>query len=149
MIISIDTREQEPLNITAAVDITEVRHEKLPFGDYGCRLANDEPLCPVFFERKAKGDLWGTLTSGIDRFKRELERVRESKATLYLAIEGSMTDIYAGYSHSQVFGSQIIRTIFTLKVKYGLEPVFCPDRAQMKYYVLETFDALKRNWERQ
>lgn len=149
MIISIDSREQAPLNIKAGMDIETVRIEKLPFGDYGCKLSESEPFIKVFFERKAKSDLWQTLTTDIDRFKRELERAKESQVMLYLAIEGTMTDIYAGFEHSSVFGSQIIRTVFTFKMKYGLEPVFCASRDEMKYYIIETFDAARRNWHKE
>ena len=111
------------------------------------RPDENAPLWPVAWERKgSKGDLWGTLTSGIDRFKREVERAKESNVTLYLGIECSMTDIYKGYEHSEVLGSQIIRTLFAFKVKHGVEPVFCGGRNELKYHIVECFDALDRHY---
>lgn len=148
MIIAIDTREQMPLNIKAGADIQEVITTKLPFGDYAMKLTANDAYVPVFFERKSITDLWGTLTTGMDRFKKELERAKESKVTLYLAIEGTILDVHTGVSFSIVRGSQIVRTIFSLKVRYGLEPVFCPNREQMKYYIYETFDAVRRVYEK-
>ena len=148
MIIAIDSREQMPLPIKAGADIEDVITTKLPFGDYAMKLDATSPYVPVFFERKNIEDLWGTLTTGIDRFKRELERAKESKVTMYLAIEGTMLDVYTGSMFSIVPGSQIIRSIFTFKMKYGLQPVFCPNREQMKYYIIETFDAVRRVYEK-
>jgi len=46
-------------------------------------------------------------------------------------------------------GSQIVKTIFMFKIKYGVEPVFCPNRASMKYYICETFDAVRRNMDKE
>lgn len=148
MIIAIDSREQMPLPIKAGADIQDVIVTKLPFGDYAMKLSDSEPFVPVFFERKSIEDLWGTLTSGIDRFKKELERAKESKVTMYLAIEGTMLDVYAGVGFSTIMGSQIVRSIFTFKMKYGLQPVFCPNREQMKYYMIETFDAVRRTYDK-
>lgn len=135
------------MKIKAGGEIDEVLVKKLDFGDYGCEIAGNR--LPIYFERKSIGDLFGTLTSGIDRFKREVTRAKEANCTLYLAIEGSLLDVYKGSEFSIVAGSQIVRTIFMYKVKYGLEPVFCNDREQMKYYILETFDACRRNLERE
>lgn len=148
MIIAIDSREQAPIVFKPGADISDVIVTKLPFGDYAMKLASDEAYVPIFFERKSIQDLWGTLTVGIERFKRELEKAKESKVTLYLAIEGSIYDVYAGSSFSTIMGSQIVRTIFSLKVRYGLEPVFCPNREQMKYYMYETFDAVRRSYDK-
>lgn len=146
MIIIRDTREQDPIAINAGGDIEQVVVQKLPVGDYGCKLSADSPILPLVFERKGIADLWQTLTVDITRFKAEVERARESSITLYLAIEGTMRDVYAGTSFSTVLGSQIVRTIFMFKVRYGVEPIFCASRDEMKYYMLETFDACRRNY---
>lgn len=146
MKILIDSREKEKLDIRVGANIDFVEVKKLAFGDYACEI--EGKIVPIFFERKSIGDLWGTFTQGIDRFKNELELARESKVTIYLAIEPSMQEVYAGYEHSGVFGSQIIRSIFTFKVKYGLEPIFCGNRDTMKYHIYETFDAVRRNFDK-
>ena len=142
--LTIDTREQEPLEIQPGANIESVELGKLPFGDYAGKPALDRPFWPIFWERKSLGDLFGTLTTGIERFKKEVERVAESKVTLYLGIEASLAEVYKGYPPSSVLGSQIVRTLFTFKVKYGIEPIFCNGREELKYQIIETFDALDR-----
>ena len=147
MKILIDTREQEMLGFEPGLYIDSVERRALPFGDYACEINGTVPN--VYFERKSIADLWGTLTTGINRFKAEVQMALEANASLYLIIEGTMSDVYKGYEFSQVFGSQIIRTIFTYKIRYSVEPVFCPDRDTMRYYMIETFEAIMRNMKKE
>ena len=141
-----DTREKQMLDIKPGSNISSFVVQKLPFGDYAAKLDGSNNFLPVFWERKSLADLWGTLTTGMDRFKAEVARAKESNVTLYLGIEASMTDVYKGFDRSDVLGSQIIRTLYTFKTKYGVEPVFCNSRDELKYHVIETYDALDRNY---
>jgi len=63
-VLTIDSREQKPLEFREIVfDKIEVR--RVPVGDYWASLDDKEiPLC---FERKPRGDLFGTMTSGHKR----------------------------------------------------------------------------------
>ncbi len=144
--LSIDSREQDGLNIKPGANIETVTIEKLPFGDYAGKANKDAPFWPVFWERKNLGDLFGTLTNGIERFKKEIARAKESNITMYLGIEASLKDVYSGYAHSSVLGSTIVKTLFTFKLKYGIEPVFCNGRDELKYQIIETYDALDRHY---
>ncbi len=74
--IIIDSREQRPLKFPNY----NVKVEKLEFADY--KLSNKNRDNVVYFERKTGGDFLGTLSSGYERFQREIERA--SKKTRQL-----------------------------------------------------------------
>ena len=119
----------------------------LLFGDYQAMLEDGTPI-PISFDRKTPQDLYATLTSGNERFKREVERARKHNFTLYLIIEGSLSEIASGVGYSKVEPDTLIKTLFTFKVKYGVEPIFMNNRAEMKRYIIETFEAFARSWKK-
>ena len=97
MHIIIDSRETKPLRFTSTKDCKITKSvEKLEVGDYGLRL-DDGTLAPVVFERKSKADLWGTLTKGYERFKREIKRAKDDNVKLILITECDYKDTRAGY----------------------------------------------------
>ena len=94
MKILIDTREQDLLEFGSKVH-TERR--KLDVGDYGCEM-DDGTIVPVIFERKSVGDWMSTLTNNkkaktqnYDRFKKEIQRAKDSNIKLLLIIEATFT----------------------------------------------------------
>ncbi len=142
-----DSREQAPLKFKKGV-FDNVVIKALPVGDYGLVV---EPLSepfPLIFERKSLGDLFGTLSNkkSIECFKRELARAKERNIILVLLIEASMKAVSEGYKYSLVGGDSLLKTVFTLWVKYGLVPVFCENRRTAARFVEESFTALARNW---
>jgi len=153
MIIKIDSREQQPLPIIKENMISGVVIDGLPFADYWCEWepgsekAGYNCEMPICFERKSIPDLFGTLTSGYSRFKREIERATENGFKIVLIIEGSLSEVLAGSKHSTVKGESIVKTLFTLWVKYDVFPVFCSNRSEMKRYIIETFEAVGRNFK--
>ena len=124
----------------------EVVIDGLYAGDYALKLDGVE--VPLWFERKSLGDCFGTLTSGNERFKKELARAKENNITLVLLIEGTMEDVFKGNKHSTVSGDTILKTIFTFWVKHDLYPVFCPNRRSMARFIEETYSSLARNWNK-
>ena len=89
------------------------------------------------------------MTSGYSRFKKELDRAKENNCKIILLIEGSLSEIYGGYEHSEFSGPSMVKKLFTLWVKYDLVPVFCNNREEMKDIILETFEAIGRNYKHQ
>lgn len=89
MVIIVDTREQTPFGFGDDVPVVRAA---LSVGDY----AADGPLGrpPIAIERKSIPDLYGTLTSGKDRFARELERAAAQGITLHIVIEGDYGDLF-------------------------------------------------------
>lgn len=82
--VLVDTREKKPLSFE------EITIQKLDYGDYS--VANSK----IFIERKSLSDFIGTLSSGYERFLRELERAKENNCYLIIMIESE-------YGHLMVF----------------------------------------------
>jgi hypothetical protein len=83
--ILIDTREQKPLTFINSDEL------KLDFGDY---TVGEESYNYTYVDRKAEQDFKGTLSGGMSRFRRELERVREFDSYLFIVIESDLAKIY-------------------------------------------------------
>ena len=150
-VILCDTREQKRLEFSYP-DIAYTKRFKLEVGDY-CICFCDGSIPPVIFERKSIGDLFGTLTSSYDRFKSEIIRAKTQGIALILIVEGSLTKVLKGYKHLNprnpgtkvhMDGVRIVRTLFSLYVRYGVIPVFCKDRYEMQDYIIEYYLALWR-----
>lgn len=153
MRIMVDSREQKPIEFDVSGAISSVTTTGLPFADYWCEWepgsekAGYSCEMPVVFERKSIGDLFGTLGKGMERFKREIERAKENNVQMILIVEGSIRDVARGYEHSKREGDSILKTMFTLWVKYDLVPVFCNDRHEMRRFMIETWEACGRNFK--
>lgn len=83
--IWIDTREQQPLSFPLKME-----EQKLDFGDY--TLAGEHHTS-TFVDRKSASDFRSTLTSGYDRFVREIERARSFGSFLFVVIEATMKQV--------------------------------------------------------
>tara|TARA_Y100000593_G_scaffold84789_1_gene160807 strand:+ start:12118 stop:13074 length:957 start_codon:yes stop_codon:yes gene_type:complete len=78
--IYVDTREQRPLRFSSPIEV-----KTLSFGDYAC---SDSKLSSnIYIERKSLTDFIGTMSGGLERFKKEIERSREEGCKLVILIE--------------------------------------------------------------
>lgn len=82
--IFIDTREQKPLSFEDSESM------KLDIGDY---TASGSHYDYTFVDRKSEPDFKSTLTAGFDRFRRELQRAKESDSYLFVVTERSVEQI--------------------------------------------------------
>ena len=137
-----DSREQASLIFNQEF-VTEIIVEALPVGDYGCEFERGYEV-PCIFERKSIPDLFSTLTSGHDRFIREIEKAKKLGIKLILIIEGSISTVSWGTVYSKMPGRTILRIIFMLWIKYDLMPVFCSDRNDMSNFIYEYYCAIGR-----
>lgn len=140
-----DTREQDGIDFPLDNILTEVVREGLSVGDYACRF-KDGTIPPVRFERKSLGDLFGTMTSGYPRFKRELVRAKEQGLDIVLIVECPMLTVLSGYSRSQFPGESMVQKLFTLMIRYRLPVVFCKNRQEMAAYIRGYFEAIGREY---
>ena len=92
------------------------------------------------------GDLFGTMTEGYPRFKRELRRATESSLELIVIVEGSLSDVLDGFAHSSWPGERMATKLFTLMRRYQLPIVFCTSRFEMCDYILNYFCAVGREY---
>jgi hypothetical protein len=89
--VFIDTREQRPLFFKNSELM------KLDFGDY--TIGGDD-YTYTYVDRKSESDLKGTLSNGLERFKKELDRAREFNSFIYIVIETSISKL----KKNNVFG---------------------------------------------
>jgi ERCC4-type nuclease len=132
-----DTREQTPLKFHSPF-ITSVAKKKLDFGDYGAKF-KDGTIPNIFFERKTIGDLYGTMGKGYPRFKKEIERSQMAKATLFIIVDGTLTEVGKGYKHSKIYGKSMKYKLFTLWVKHGIQTIFTANSKEMAEYITQFY----------
>lgn len=147
MEILVDSREKERLSFSHPY-ITDVKIEKLDVGDYRVEFTGGYRP-PLVFERKSIGDLYGTMTNGYSRFKKEVERAADSNTQLIVIVEADLSTVAKGYKHSKFAGESMIKKLFTLWVRYKLMTVYCRNRKEMSEYILQTYLALGREYIRQ
>lgn len=83
--ILIDTREQQPLEFKNSKSL------KLDFGDY---TLGGSDYSYTYVDRKAEQDFKSTMTVGFERFRRELQRVKDFDSFLFIVIESDINKIY-------------------------------------------------------
>lgn len=128
----------------------EINIEGLPFGDYWNIWKFEdgkEYTVPIAFERKNLADCFGTMTSGYERFRKEIEKAKKNNFSLILLIEGSIRDVAKGYEYSQFSGDSMLKKLAMLRVRYDLEYHFFNDRREMSRFIEEIFMAVKRNYK--
>lgn len=138
-----DTREQLPLDFPTDHVLTGSERMTLSVGDYACRFL-DGTIPPVRFERKSLPDLFGTMTSGYPRFKREMGRATAEGLTLILLVESPLLAVLNGTPRSQYSGESMIQKLFTLMIRYRLTIIFCKGRVEMARYIREYCEAIGR-----
>lgn len=84
--ILIDTRERKPLVFNKSAEL------KLDFGDYA---VGSPHYNYTYVDRKDESDFRSTMTTGFNRFVRELERAKDFDAYLFIVVEGSIESIIA------------------------------------------------------
>jgi len=145
VVIVQDTREQLELDFSGIEGIEGIEKMTLSYGDYTA-IVHGRPV-PIVFERKGFSDLWGTMTSGYDRFKKEMKRAKADNMKLILIIEGTYSDVWNGFDKSAYDGQSMLKKLATLYAKYDLEYVFCESRRVMARRIADTFYAVERNYE--
>lgn len=120
MIIITDTREQLPM--------WTVKRQKLEVGDY----TTNKLLNKFHIERKSLGDLYGTLTSGNNRFKYELFRAAYHSIELEVYVEGTYEDFinknFPKGSERKYSTHGLEELVKTFSKKYFLHFEWCQNR---------------------
>jgi DNA excision repair protein ERCC-4 len=119
--VVVDTREQLPYSFDP--ERVVATRGALRAGDYS--LVGLENRVAV--ERKSLDDFVSTVIRDRDRFRRELDRLRELEAAC-VVVEGNLSDLlrgsYSGGAHpSSVFGSAL-----SIIVDHEIPVYFCSDR---------------------
>ena len=116
--IKIDTREQQPYEFENPSEVGTI-----PIGDYSiCGLENH-----IAVERKELNDLIGCLTTGRERFEKELHKGR-ALDYFALIIEASLSDLANGHYRSQMGPKSAIQSLLAFSIRYKLPIFFCENR---------------------
>ena len=100
--VTVDTREQKPIKLADY----EIISKKLEFGDYSY-----DGLLAV--ERKSLSDLVSTLSSGFDRFNREVARAKEATGYIVVVTECDINKFLSfSYSRAGKYGKASSDFIF-------------------------------------
>lgn len=140
MKIIIDTREQLELEFKHPY-VTEIIHHKLNIGDYAVEFS-DGFVPPIRFERKSIGDLFGTMSKGYSRFKKELVRAQKNDVFVIIIVECVLNTILKGIKHSARDGGSVVKQLFTLMIRHHVPFVCCKNRKEMSEYITRFFIAV-------
>ena len=118
MKILIDTREQQPYEFENPSEVGT-----LSCGDYSIAGLENH----IAIERKELNDLIGCLTTGRERFEKELHK---SKALDYFAliIEASLSNLVNGNYRSEMNPKSAIQSLLAFSIRYRLPIWFCESR---------------------
>ena len=139
-----DSREQLELDFSGIEGVEKVEKMALSYGDYTA-IVHGKP-CPIVFERKGISDLFGTMTSGYDRYKKEMARAKADNVKLILIIEGSYSEVYQGFERSQFSGPSMMKKLAMMFVRHDQEYIFCESRRVMARRITDVFSAVERNY---
>ena len=145
MVLICDSREQKCLDFKGIEGVDKIEEMGLSFGDYNA-IVHDK-VVPIVIERKSIGDLFGTMTQGYARFKREMERAKEANFKLILAVEGTYSEVWEGYKHSQFEGPSMVKKLAMMQVRYDLETWYCESRRVMARRIVDLYAAIERNYK--
>ncbi len=139
--VVVDSREQAPYAF-AGYDC-EVVAGALVTGDYS--LAGLEDRAAV--ERKELSDLLGCLTSGRERFERELARGRGLDMFL-VVVEASWADLAGGRYRSRMQPHAACQSVLAMQGRYRVPFMFCGSRAAAEYITFWTLAKYLREVEK-
>ena len=141
--VIIDTREQQIGHIVSQfkkMNIQMIR-KKLDFGDYSFLINGYSFENEFVIERKySLNELATNFTKERDRFKREMIRSYEAKATIILFIENaSQNDIEEHNYRSRFHPKAFIGSLNSWHKKYNMDVYFCKEVKYSALAILKLF----------
>lgn len=127
MRIAVDNREQNPYHFDGYSCTVEAA--TIGTGDYSVVGFTDK----IALERKSIDDLLGCLTSGRERFERELARSR-SLDRFCVLVEAAFEDLAKGIYRSAMKPHAACQSIIAWQIRYGVSFVFAGSRKASEYY---------------
>ena len=125
--VLVDPREQTPW-VLAPMKMEEAT---LQTGDYSAKGLNLDRTLRI--ERKNFSDFMGCMTSGRDRFERELERLAAFPHRIVI-IEGTAADLAAGNYRSRINTNSAVATVMDWWQEYNVGFLFAHDRELAQRY---------------
>ena len=139
-IVAVDTREQMPFTFSDLhQNLKRLRVYKnvqtLKTGDYSI-VGFENRVC---VERKSKQDLFGSVSSGRDRFERELGRMSKMERAC-VVVECSMQSVKQGLEQSQMDPMNVLFTMISWAGRYRVPWMFCETRGEAEFFALKFLD---------
>lgn len=129
MKIIVDSREQSPFHFSGdKYECVTVIEGTLATGDYS--LAGLESRVAV--ERKSLADFIGSISTGRERFERELTRARGLDAFM-VVVEAPFSEIVAGNYRSRMQPQAATQTTYAFMSRYRATFHFAQSRAMAEY----------------
>lgn len=154
--IVVDTREQAPYRFTGILEdrvkgqnegkeiIVHLEHYALRSGDYSIVGLEDV----VAIERKSLQDFYGSISSGRERFEREIQRLYETHRYACVVIEGDYEDIANPESFTQVLPKTAFRTIQSWEIRYPtVHWRWLPNRRVCEVWTYRQLEMFWRIWQ--
>ena len=111
----VDTREQKPF------DLQPQKRQCLIVGDY----TTTKLLGRFHIERKSLVDLYGSITKGHLRFKKEIIRAKHHSIHLIVLVEGSRKNFglkkFYGGSQRKMSGETLLKIIDSITLNHGTQ----------------------------
>lgn len=146
--ILVDSREQKPF-----WKGSQAARIALLVGDY----TTVDLLNKFHIERKSLGDLYGTITKGNYRFKKEILRAKFNKIHLVVVVEGTKQAFknkeFNRGNERLVSGETLIKIVETFERKHKVKFYWCKTRNAAKrktLYLLNNYSQTKqsKSWQR-
>jgi ERCC4-type nuclease len=139
MEIWVDTREQIPFPFDPAPcrwcpHGLRVVRKTLPTGDYSSRRLARFARC----ERKAPGDLYGSLVQGRERFDREMVRLAKFRWK-FIVVETGLHEFLERGRFGLAEPSAIVQSIASLYARHGIATFFLPNPVTAAEFVAGVF----------
>ena len=141
--IYVDTREQKPFDFP----LHPTERRALKFGDYAC--SESAWTQNLVIERKSPQDFCGTLSGGLDRFRRELDRAKEAGAYVVILVEDTLNRMlrfnyqpYVYHKNVRINPEYIFFNVRDIIQDYGnVQFLFVEDRLTAQGMVTKLFDS--------
>lgn len=134
-ILVVDTREsqEDPLFLPHPLKGLTIVRDTLETGDYSIRGFENQ----VAIERKKPYDLLTCLGKERDRFKREIERLKEFewKAIVVESTEDSL--LYQYHDFSLMNPNSVRQSICSIEIRFNIPFYFNPDREKLERWILD------------
>ena len=141
MRVIVDSREQTPFTFARWPDV-EIIRAGLPTGDYS--LPGLEGC--VALERKSLDDLVGCLTTGRERFERELARAA-GLDVFAVIVEASMEDMARGRYRSKMKPHAALQSVLAFQVRYRAPFLWAGSREGAEYACYSMLEKYRREIE--
>lgn len=136
--ILVDTREQDPWRFAGRR--VRLKPTALRVGDYA--VQGRQAMLVV--ERKSVEDLFTTMTKGLARFGRELERARQAGTRVAVVVEGDVHRVSMGSRWSHADPGRVVSQLYQVCAGFGASPYFCDGRLAAESLAWELLDGVFR-----